>query len=150
MLWPTTITIINATATITKPELAQKLTNLILFFFFCLNFFNTVYINNTTAQQQYIYVHKLTLDSNTLKKYSSITGIGPASGTHLILPKVGLKAHTPQNAAGTLTLPPTSVPSPIMEAPAPKTAPSPPDDPPGQCWRLSGLTVVPKIELEHA
>ena len=70
--------------------------------------------------------------------------------THLNLPEVGFKAHTPQKLAGARTLPPTSVPSPMMEPPAPNAAPSPPDDPPGVRLLLWGLSVEPKMEFIQA
>ena len=55
----------------------------------------------------------------------------------------------PHFAAGDLKLPPTSVPIPIMDPPAPMREPSPPDDPPGHRDGLWGLDVTPKIGFEH-
>lgn len=53
----------------------------------------------------------------------------------------------PQNVAGTLTDPPTSVPSPKTDPWQPTIAASPPDDPPGLKFKLYGFFDRPMIRL---
>ena len=65
----------------------------------------------------------------------------------LILPVVGLKPDRPQNAAGILTEPPTSVPTPRGTHPVLTKAASPPLLPPGVRLRSQGLRVKPQTLL---
>ncbi|MNP67606.1 hypothetical protein D3C76_1634580 [compost metagenome] len=55
-------------------------------------------------------------------------GITP---TRLMRPKVGLKPNTPQQAAGTRTEPPVSVPREKSQRPAATAAAEPLEEPPG-------------------
>ena len=60
-----------------------------------------------------------------------------------ILPVVGFKEVTPQQAAGVLTLPPTSVPKPRIDPPAARRAASPLEEPPGDLSLSKGFVVTP-------
>ena len=54
----------------------------------------------------------------------------------------------PQNAAGVLKLPPTSVPRPKIEPPYAIKAASPLDDPPGDLVLSKGFVVIPYTGFE--
>jgi len=62
-------------------------------------------------------------------------------------PNDGLCPYTPQNAAGTRTEPPMSVPISKLVIPHATAAAAPPDEPPGTQVRSHGLLVVPNISL---
>ena len=62
-------------------------------------------------------------------------------------PKLGLCPNTPDNADGTRTEPPMSVPSSKLVMPQATAAAAPPDEPPGVRSNAHGLLVVPNIEL---
>ena len=63
------------------------------------------------------------------------------------LPWVAFMLYTPQNAAGILTLPPTSVPISIALPPSASNAAPPPVDAPGEYAGLYGLLVRPKSDV---
>ena len=62
-------------------------------------------------------------------------------------PNDGLCPKTPQNADGTRTDPPMSVPISKLVMPHATAAAAPPDDPPGTRPTSHGLLVVPNISL---
>lgn len=66
---------------------------------------------------------------------------------YLNLILVGFRDDMPQKDAGTLALPPISLPIPKREPPAPIRDPSPPDDPPGVRSLFHGFLVNPQIGL---
>ena len=66
---------------------------------------------------------------------------------YLNLELVGFRADIPQKEAGTLTLPPISLPIPKREPPAPIRQASPPEEPPGVRSLLHGFVVIPQTGL---
>ena len=83
----------------------------------------------------------------TQPRRCSCPPIAPTNPSAGFLNVVGLKPYTPQNAAGTRTDPPMSVPTPRREDRVAMEAPSPPDDPPGDKRRFKGFKVVPVMLL---
>ena len=61
-----------------------------------------------------------------------------------ILPKLGLIAYTPHQAAGIRTEPPPSLPWAIGTRPAATAAALPPDEPPAFRERSKGVLVAPE------